>query len=1189
MATYNQVKLAGVVGYTQLYPGRVFYPLEKLLSGLPRIWAVKLVSNMQNKLVGKPFYNPNFIDGNTSLIDVPRFFFGPNNRDQIVDAIQRYKSYLRIEAERQQQPMEYATGSETPLLLLKHIMAMPESTSTSEIPELERNLYTAFLIANDLTFNRNQGKVPYTQDEDLEMYLSCLLMSQYAYNDFTNQEVDLNDLIKSQNTRTDKFFIFVSQHPQLKDLYYEFLQKYGLLCWNDYLRTYWSIQSLVRNKTGIVDFEQLKDDDGLLSEQIVDKDSIDIHEVVPLEKNIDYQTFREKPFIKIAPHQYAVIDVSFMIYRMFDGLYFIFNDLWQLKHPDNKQGFNRIFTTEFSEETVLVNCLKEISNSHGWFSLSDNECKSVVPEKKLSSPPDFYIRNRKNVILFECKDVKIPKEVKAEGSIQQLLDEVAKDFVGYLDTDKNKWRYKGIGQLVRNAKRIKNGEFTWDIKAEKDSRIFLVLVLADARQVAIGWKNYLNRKMIEECIRQKIDYSKVYPLILMDLGTLTLYKNNFKKHGFLRYFYNYYYSTTFLPLSIPVGDIMTNIINQTLSFSGYMKREKLLGGEEFRRNVMGALTKPLKDPSNHSHVTKTIEYADLYDDKRLEPERYLDGINKRWLVEGIVHMISVDKFDSFSMDAERGLMVMFQKYKNNTEVKRLFHRLKAQEESHKGLWLTFINHQALFRLLTRVLMLPNETNGIGESLEAYTALLKSILAQNSIEMRREKEILERIDGESELRDAKIIMQQDVLNIDQFGENMKELEQAQMLKFLVLAEFGKEHKEVGKAIKKVVNNHGFNDEFSYVLLAQMPLTVYHDKESFKEGLYYIRQRDFIQMNALKLWNEFVNYITDKCISIWDREKMSIILTEPELLDNTCFRKYPVLKMSDDEYLIVSKPYYTHLLYDGFWWNVKEELKEIYPDSMVMNILTKDFAEEKLFYRLVKLMIGDRRIRIYNGYCFEAQQSAPDAAIKTRHHLFMFEYKDIRIDRRVSDGSDMNLMMDFIDNRLNKDKGKMGGSKGLPQLVSNMEDFFTGKHPWGEYYRKGNVLVHPIIVINSRLFGVRGINYILQHKLHERIIKNEVLRRHINEIGELLVIDYDMLLLVASWSYKDFGQFHDLLYSYQAHVRKGQDMVTRCTSFRHYMMNKWEFEMTKKEKKKFNRGYKKVVKTMVKTTDNIKRFQ
>lgn len=1179
MAIYNQGKLAGIVGYKQLYPNGEIYPLEKLLTGLPRIWAIRLVSNMQNKLVGKPFYNPDFKDEETTQIDVPRFFFGPNNLDQLLDVIHRYKAYSTQETEKKRQPMEYATGSETPLLLLKYIMSMQESDGSDHIVQLEKKLYTAFLIANEFTLNRNQGEAPYKLDDDLELYLACLLMSRYTYNDFINQESDINELVRNQNIRTGKFFNFVSQHPQLKDLYDEFLQVYGLISWKDYLRTYWSILALARYKTGVINFERLRDEDELLSEQIVDKDSIDIHEVISLEDNVDYQAFREKPFIKIAPHEYAVIDVSFMIYRMFDGLYFIFNDLWQCKHPDNTQGFNTIFTTEFSEGTVLVNCLKEVANTHGWLSLTDNECKSIVPERKLSSPPDFYIRDGKDVILFECKDVKIPKEVKAEGTIQQLLDEVDKDFVGYHDTKKNKWRYKGVGQLVRNAKRILEGEFIWDKNVDKNSRIFLVLVLADGRQVDAGWKNYLQRKMREECIRQETDYKKICPLILTDLGTITFYKGNFKKSGFLQYFISYYEKTTFNPSTISIGDTITNVMNQTMSFSRYMNGERLLDSEELRKDVMSAITKRPKQLGHHSYVTKTVEYTDLFDDNTKESVSYLNGINKRWLIEGVVHMISVDGFDSFSMNAEHGLLVMFQDYREKPEVKRLFRRLKAQEEKFNGTWLTLINHQALYRLLTKVLRLPNEKEGIGESFEAYEALLKAILVENSMEMQREKEILVGIDGDTDIRDAKIIMQQDVLNIDLFGENKKELEKAQILKFMTLTEFGKEHKEVGEAIRRVVNKYEFPNEITYMLVAQMPLAIYHDKENFKEGLYYIRQQDYEQTKSLQLWNEFVKYISDKCIDIWDTEKMGTIFAEKELLDNTCFRKYPVLKMSKEEYLIVSQPYYTHLLFDGFWWSVKEELKLVSSEEAIMNLLTKEFSEEKLFYELVKLMIGDKRIQIYNNYCFEAQQSAPDIAIKTRHHLFMFEYKDMRVNRKVADGGNMNQMMDFIDNRLNKKKGETGGNKGLPQLVSNMEDFFTGKAPWKEYYGKGKVIVHPIIVINSRLFGVRGINYIMQHKLQQRILESEILREHIDEIEDLLIVDYDMMILVASWSYKNFRKFHNLLYGYQTYVRKGRDIVTRCTSYRHYVMNKWELEKTKKDEKKFGYNYKKVLKAML----------
>ena len=133
MAIYKEGKLAGIVGYKQLYPNGEIYPLEKLLTGLPRIWAIRLVSNMQNKLVGKPFYNPDFRDEKTTQIDVPRFFFGPSNLDQLLDVIHRYKNYFTIETKKKQQPMEYATGSETPLLLLKYIMAMPTNEGSDNI------------------------------------------------------------------------------------------------------------------------------------------------------------------------------------------------------------------------------------------------------------------------------------------------------------------------------------------------------------------------------------------------------------------------------------------------------------------------------------------------------------------------------------------------------------------------------------------------------------------------------------------------------------------------------------------------------------------------------------------------------------------------------------------------------------------------------------------------------------------------------------------------------------------------------------------------------------------------------------------------------------------------------------------------------------------------------------------------
>lgn len=582
-----------------------------------------------------------------------------------------------------------------------------------------------------------------------------------------------------------------------------------------------------------------------------------------------------------------------------------------------------------------------------------------------------------------------------------------------------------------------------------------------------------------------------------------------------------------------------------------------------------------------SYVTKTLEYVDFYEDRQKEPEDYLKGINKRWLIESVVHMISVDRFDSFSMKAERGLLSMFQDYTKRVEVKQLFRRLFLLEKQYQGVWLTLINHQALFRLLRTVLLMPNERYGKGESYEAYESLLKATLSENSREMSRERIILSKISNDDpNIRDAMIIMQQDILNLDQFGENKKELEKAQQLKYLILCQYGKKHNLIGDAIKRVVNNSGFQNEYKYLLFANLPVSIYHDKNHFGEGLISVCRNDFKNDDGLKLWNAFVSYVSDKYLDVWNTDNLKSVFKEDELLDNTCFRKYPVLKLSDEEYLIISHKYYSHLFYDGFWWCVKEELKKKMSEQTAMDLLTREFSEKRLFYDITSKMSGDRRIRLYNSNCFKEQQAAPDLALMTRRRLFLFEYKDMRVSRKVADGSDINNMMDFLEDRLNKRKGASGGNKGLPQLVSNMEDFFSGKAPWGKSSGKGNIKIYPVLVVNSRLLGVRGINYIMQNKLRQRIMESEILRNHMNEIGELLVTDMDMMILVTAYSNGDFALFQRAFFGYQTHIKRPMNYYDRYDSFRNYLMNMWSEEKSVKQTRHFKKGYKALVKSIVK---------
>jgi hypothetical protein len=139
-------------------------------------------------------------------------------------------------------------------------------------------------------------------------------------------------------------------------------------------------------------------------------------------------------------------------------------------------------------------------------------------------------------------------------------------------------------------------------------------------------------------------------------------------------------------------------------------------------------------------VTKTLCFADFYDEPMQEAVIYLRGIHKDWLISAILHMISVISYDSFSMRADRMLHMIFQDYMDEKEVHGLFGRLMDEAKTNRGVYLTFINHKALFELLRSILLI-DECGEIGESLKAYIGLLKAILAANSKEMEEEANTL----------------------------------------------------------------------------------------------------------------------------------------------------------------------------------------------------------------------------------------------------------------------------------------------------------------------------------------------------------------------------------------------------------------------------------------------------------------
>lgn len=109
--------------------------------------------------------------------------------------------------------------------------------------------------------------------------------------------------------------------------------------------------------------------------------------------------------------------------------------------------------------------------------------------------------------------------------------------------------------------------------------------------------------------------------------------------------------------------------------------------------------------------------------------------------------------------------------------------------------------------------------------------------------------------------------------------------------------------------------------------------------------------------------------------------------------------------------------------------------------------------------------------------------------------------------------------------------------------------------------------------------------MQKKMQQRIQESEILRHHNEQIGDFQIIGYDILVLVVAQAYKNFGYFQNMMNSYQNHLNGSSNMIVCCDSFRHYVMNKWEREMTAKDAGRFRWGMKKVVNSIMRIGDGV----
>lgn len=515
-----------------------------------------LLSNLANKVVNRPFYNPNY-RGKEKDIDALRFFLSGENIELIKKSID---SLYQI-AQKERQDISHYLGAteESALYLAREIMAMQDADEYRSRGKVEKEFLKALLAANTITLQKGRSKRKRDTD-DIEMYLAETFVSQFGSVDFLYSNRQL--LITSQTAKCIRFFEYATKDPFLRPLVQDFCNYYGIKEWWIYPKAFWSVFGMTRGKAGIVKVGNIAMKEVAQYISVIDKSSIPCSKIIPKKENVDYTAFRAKPLVKIAEDEYVVFNFQLLIERIYSGLYFDFRMFAGARGID-KSEFKRHFSTLFSEQSLFCGVLKEALKNHLDVLMTDEDCLNHDKSKDARnvSKPDFYARKGKVVLLFENKDILFAQETKEYGSLEQLVS-----FIKTRLYKNEKGKPEGVLQLMNLVSKIRSGEFQkrWDEDCPRDAVVYPVLVVPEVKFTMHGVKNLLQRWQKEAGIAM----DNVKPVAFMDLGTLCLFQHEFADNNIVSYLEDYYKQSDFSYFE--KSHDYNDVPNVMMSFSDYL-------------------------------------------------------------------------------------------------------------------------------------------------------------------------------------------------------------------------------------------------------------------------------------------------------------------------------------------------------------------------------------------------------------------------------------------------------------------------------------------------------------------------------------------------------------------------------------------------------------------------------------------
>lgn len=366
-----------------------------------------------------------------------------------------------------------------------------------------------------------------------------------------------------------------------------------------------------------------------------------------------------------------------------------------------------------------------------------------------------------------------------------------------------------------------------------------------------------------------------------------------------------------------------------------------------------------------------------------------------------------------------------------------------------------------------------------------------------------------------------------------GQDVRDVFIRQVQYYSILSDFIETYPACGKAKETFYKSVGITkmSDYAKTWLALIALDFEYQKKQEKGC-------PVIDLNSLQDVDGTLNIPVLDFLSINLNEHISYSSTEIKNRDNNVdyriFRSRPLIKISDNKYIIYCFPILVERLYNSLFFDLKDSFKDAF------NFYNKDFVEKVLFQpqvlqclnkKMTSQIYPSREMILCNDK-IEEEDNQPDFYLRENDALILFECKAIRINGELKDKSDIDDLLNILKNKLyysieniDKSRGKKKKAEqvGVTQLVQQMKMIDKDIFKWDNNI-PDEVAYYPVIVLEDPRFVVPGLSYII-NSWYQSLIKQELPEQMCHPI---VVMSIDMLMLY-SHIFKAEG-FHNIFDKY-----------------------------------------------------------